>query len=399
MTSFNSTDRYVVNNPEGIVVSGKKDSEPTAMKENNCALDMDLDYEDPMVNTRQRNFLWGLWMLILFIIIAALSTVLSVTWAILAFNSEVYKQAALSSVIINVTLLGLGYFLFAFVVIPLFTRLYKRREAPSCWTRSFYVVTLLLTSIVHIGTFVAGYIQAFGFVDPYPDRENNATDTNSNLLLIFRPVAASLNFFSAFCAYILILFVYCIINQNPWRRCGSNGHCVISCTLFNLLFVAVSVFFLLTLQARDYVIGSLSTGVIFGGVFLGLLILFGLVGGLCMIKYTALQHVNFIRLVWFATGGAGCIALAVFLSQPGGFTIAFMAGFIGAVSILASCCTGCFCYFHLNHGGRYYYVTRYTFACFRTGELHNIMHAPIASQPMQYIIHAALFFTLTLIVL
>jgi hypothetical protein len=374
MTSFYSADRYVVNNPEGVVVSGRKDSEPTAKKENDCALDMDSDDEDSMaVNTRQRNFLWGLWMLILFIVIAALSTVLSVTWAVLAFNSEVYKQAALSSVIINVTLLGLGYFLFGCVVIPLFTRLYQSREDPSYCTRSFYVVILLLTSIVHIGTFVAGYIQAFGFVDPYaiiPDRENNATDTNSDLLLIFRSVAASLNFFSAFCAYILILFVYCIISQNPWRRCGGNGHCVISCTLFNLLIVAVSVFFLLTLQARDYVIGSLSTGVTFGGVFLGLLVLLGLVSGLCMIKYTALQQINFIRLVWFATGGAGCIALAVFLSQPSGsFGIAWMSGFIGAVSILASCCTGCFCYFHLNHGGRYNYITRYTFACFRTGEL------------------------------
>ena len=98
MTSFNSTDRYVVNNPEGIVVSGKKDSEPTAMKENNCALDMDLDDEDPMVNTRQRNFLWGLWMLILFIIIAALSTVLSVTWAIFTVKNEALQLSGNSTI-------------------------------------------------------------------------------------------------------------------------------------------------------------------------------------------------------------------------------------------------------------------------------------------------------------
>lgn len=372
MTSlYNSTDRYVVNN---IVISGKKELEMhTATKENNCALDMDLDDEDLIEsNARQRNFLWGLCMLTFLIIIAALSTVLSVTWAVLASNSEVYKRAALSSVIINVTLLGLGYFLFAFVVIPTFRRLYKSREDPSCCTRSFYGVTLILTSIVHIGTFVAGYIQAFGFMDPFvntPDHESNGTDTNSDLLLIFRSVAASVNFFSAFCSYVLILSVYCIISQNPWRRCGGNGHCVISCTLFNLLIVAVSVFFLLTLQAGDYVIGSLSTGVTFGGAFLGCLILIGSVGGLCMIKYKALPHVNFIRLVWFVIGGAGCIALAVLLSQPDVYSIAWMSGFIGAVSLLASCCTGCYCYFHLNHGGRYYYVTRYTFACYRTGEL------------------------------
>lgn len=115
-------------------------------------------------------------------------------------------------------------------------------------------------------------------------------------------------------------------------------------------------------------LGTLSTAVRFGGGFLGVLCLLGLVGGLVMIYYNDLNCVNFIRLMWFVVGGAGCITFAHLLSTSGNFAIATMSGFIGAFSIIATCFTGCYCYFKLNHGGWYSFVTRYSFACFRTGE-------------------------------
>lgn len=338
-----------------------------------CAPDIDLEDEDSRIemNARQRTYLWGLWTLIILLVVAILSTALSVIWAILASDSEVYKSSALFSVIVNASLLGASYIIFILLVIPMFRSVYKSREDPNICTRSFYRVTLFFGSVIHIGTFVAGYVQAFGLEDPYditPEVDSNGTDVDYNVLLIFRSVSASVNFFVAFCAYILIFTLYFIASQNPWRRCESNGHCVISCTLFNLLTMAVSIFFLLTLQASDYVFGSLSTAVRFGGGFLGVLCLLGLVGGLVMIYYNDLHCVNFIRLVWFVVGGAGCIAFAFLLSTPSSFAIATMSGFIGAFSIIATCFTGCYCYFYLNHGGRYGFVTRYSFACFRTGE-------------------------------
>lgn len=115
-------------------------------------------------------------------------------------------------------------------------------------------------------------------------------------------------------------------------------------------------------------LGTLSTAVRFGGGFLGVLCLLGLVGGLVMIYYNDLNCVNFIRLMWFVVGGAGCITFAHLLSTSGNFATATMSGFIGAFSIIATCFTGCYCYFKLNHGGRYSFVTRHSFACFRTGE-------------------------------
>ena len=172
--------------------------------------------------------------------------------------------------------------------------------------------------------------------------------------------------------------MYFVVSQNPWRRCWSNGHCVISCMLFNLLIIAVSVFLLLTLQVNEQkfsipalVSRSSSTGATFGGAFVGFLVIVGLGGGLAMIKYKNLTFVNFVRLVWFVVGGAGCFAWAFISSDAavGAYGVATMSGFVGVFFLLVSCCTCCYCYINCNHGGRYHYVTRQNFAYFKTGEL------------------------------
>ena len=345
-----------------------------------CVLDVNSDDDDFRKSNRQRCFLCGICMLTVLVSMAVLSTVVCVTWAIVASNSRDYKLSSRFAVIVNGTFLGVCYLLYLCIIIPTFWRLYKSQEHPSWPTRFCYSTTLIVISLIHIGTFIASYVQAFGVDDPIasvPQSDSNDTEKTS-IFVIIRSVAASWNFFTAVCSYIAILVVYFVVSQNPWRRCWSNGHCVISCMLFNLLIIAVSVFLLLTLQVNEQkfsipalVSRSSSTGATFGGAFVGFLVIVGLGGGLAMIKYKNLTFVNFVRLVWFVVGGAGCFAWAFISSDAaaGAYGVATMSGFVGVFFLLVSCCTCCYCYINCNHGGRYHYVTRQNFAYFKTGEL------------------------------
>ena len=339
--------------------------------------DMDENDEDCRKETRvrKRMFQLGLGLLIFLVSVAMLSVIMSVSWVILARSTPapVYKDSAEFSVVVNAATLGVCYSLFFFIIIPTFWRLYKSDEYPNLCTRFFYFITLIFLSIFSMGTFVAGYVQLLGLDDPFkrlPDTLNG-TNVNFKILLIVRSVTVSLNFFTALCSFILLLILYFIISQNPWRRCKTNGHCVLSCTVFNVLFMAVAILFLLTLEARSFAKGL--TALRFSGGFLGVLCIAGMVGGLFMTICRDIKCISVVRLLWFLVIGAGCIALGGLLirfQSSDDFVIIYLSSFIvGAVSILFSCCTCCYCYFNVKHGGRFKYVTRYSFACFRTGKL------------------------------
>ena len=157
-----------------------------------------------------------------------ISVALSVSWAVLAHDSEVYMPGALSSAVINVGFMGVCYSILIFVVVPTLKKVVKTEEDPNCCTRSFYGAFLLFASVGLIGAFAAGFTQVFGAHPSVksitPNHGNESNNTVSNSLDPFGLAAACVNFFTALVAFLLIAAMVLIINQNPWRRCGHDAH-------------------------------------------------------------------------------------------------------------------------------------------------------------------------------
>ena len=335
-----------------------------------------------------------------FIAVTFVAIVFSVIWAGLTFNSGVYGPwpGALTSGIISVGVIITSYIVLFCVALPNLVCMIRKNEDPDCCTRSFYRAFLISTSLGLIGTFAAGFSQVFvagkfvNDINPNGADDTTSTDTFNALGL----VSATANLLAALVAIISMVLVAFIINQNPWRRCGRDAHCINACLLYTVLLITVSVAFFLILEGNylemltnrsaNYASenNNLPLTSILAGFFLVFLFIWGCIG--IPILMNGLNSINMVKIIWFFFGAIGCIAGGSLLIQSRfdaaqyyfpistfTYSLGILCFIIAATSCLTSCTTCVYwCIHHQElQGRRGRGLTTYSFAIFRSGKYCN----------------------------
>ena len=316
-------------------------------------------------------------MLICFAAMIHVSVGLSTVWAMLIYDSEVYRPGALSSTVINVGFMVLCYVIVGFIVVPTFKCMLKRKEdSRDCCTYSFYRAFLTFASVGLIGSFTAGLTQFF-VAEPFANNGNitsNETNTVSDSSDTLGLVTAALNFFTALLALVLIAVIVIIIKRNPQRRCGHDAHCVNACVCFNLLFIGVSVIFILIVESLYLDIftrirptfsfsqgNKLLTISLSGGLFV-IVFLICACCGLQIMTNSPLKSL-IVTVVWVGFSATGCFVGGFFMShlnlnETQYFfsisTFTYVVGILCFVIATLSCltlpfCTILYCYFRFHH--------------------------------------------------
>ena len=189
-----------------------------------------------------------------------------------------------------------------------------------------------------------------------------------------------------------------IMNQNPWRRCGHDAHCVNACLLYTVLLTSVAIVLVLIVEGyflelitlrspRPHynVYTSYSNNLPLtswlGGLFLVFLFICGCIG--IPILRSGLAGITVVKIIWFFFGAVGCAAGGSLLIQLDFrmlqyyfpiHTFTYIVGVLCLSIAASSClisCTTC-AYYCIRHqelqGRKGRGLTAYSFALFRSGE-------------------------------